>query len=320
VLAAGFAWPVPLSKVARVEFQQWVVAGVLFTMALPLDASAMWLALRRPKAVLLAVGINYGLLPLVAWGVSFGLRHDLAIGLLIVASIPTTQASCAVWTRRAGGNDAVAVMVTVVTNLFCFLLTPFWLAAMTGNKVEIPIQPMDMMLELCVVVVLPMAAAQVLRLYRPLARKATAHKVPLNVLAQTGLLAMVFIGAVQAGLKLKTNTMPIGPIDAVAMLAAVSGIHLSMFYTGLFLGRLMGISWEDRLAVAFSGSQKTLMIGLHIALSPVFNNGLAMLPMVAYHVCQLLLDALIADRLRAKSLARQNLGEASPASSGVYPR
>jgi sodium/bile acid cotransporter 7 len=269
-------------------------------MSLPLDASAMWQAVRRPKAVLLAVAINYGLLPLTAWGVSWALRPDLALGLLIVASIPTTQASCAVWTRRAGGNDAVAVMVTVVTNLFCFLLTPFWLATMTGNKVTIPIEPMDMMLELSVVVVLPMAAAQVLRLYRPVGRWATARKTPLSVLAQTGLLMMVFIGAVQAGLKLQTNATPISAGDTAAMLASVCGVHLAMFYAGLLLGRLLGIRWEDRLAVAFSGSQKTLMIGLHIALSPTFNNGLAMLPMVAYHVCQLLLDALIADRLRAR--------------------
>ena len=32
-------------------------------------------------------------------------------------------ASAAVWTRRAGGNDAVALIVTISTNLACFLLT-----------------------------------------------------------------------------------------------------------------------------------------------------------------------------------------------------
>ena len=301
VLAAGFLRPHELAHVGRMELQAWVVAAVLFLMALPLDATAMWRALSRPKAVLLAVGINFGLLPITAWAVSFALRPDLALGLMIVASIPTTQASCAVWTRRAGGNDAVAVMVTVVTNVFCFVFTPFWLMTMTGAAVDI--QPLKMMLDLCLVVVLPMVVAQLVRLYRPLGAWATEHKTPLGVLAQTGLLTMVFIGAVQAGLKLASRPGQIGPFDTAAMLAAVCGVHLAMLGCGFWLGRLLGIRWEDRIAVAFSGSQKTLMIGLHIALSPAFNNGLAMLPMVAYHVCQLLLDALIAERLRTRQAA-----------------
>jgi sodium/bile acid cotransporter 7 len=298
VLAAGFLRPHELSGIARVEFQAWVVAAVLFLMTLPLDASAMWRALSRPKAVLLAVAINFGLLPLTAWAVSNALRPDLALGLLIVASIPTTQASCAVWTRRAGGNDAVAVMVTVVTNVFCFLFTPFWLMTMTGATIDI--EPLKMMLDLCLVVVLPMTVAQLARLYRPLGSWAVRHRLPLGVAAQTGLLTMVFLGAVQAGMKLASRAAPIGPLDTAAMLASVCGVHLAMLYCGLGLGRLLGVSWEDRIAVAFSGSQKTLMIGLHIALSPAFNNGLAMLPMVAYHVRQLLLDTLIAERLRER--------------------
>lgn len=303
VLAAGFLWPHELAHLGRVEFQSWVVASVLFLMALPLDATAMWRALSRPKAVLLAVFINFGLLPLTAWGVSFGLRPDLALGLLIVASIPTTQASCAVWTRRAGGNDAVAVMVTVVTNVFCFVFTPFWLTTMTGADVSANIDPTKMMVDLATVVVLPMFVAQIVRLYRPLGSWAAARKTPLGVLAQTGLLAMVFIGAVQAGLKLSSRVAPLSVSDTVAMLLAVCSVHLAMLYSGFALGKLLGVSWEDRIAVAFSGSQKTLMIGLHLALSPAFNNGLAMLPMVAYHVCQLLLDALIAERLRARQTA-----------------
>lgn len=301
VLAAGFLRPRELSHLGRVQLQTWIVASVLFLMALPLDATAMWRALSRPKAVLLAVFINFGLLPLTAWAVSFGLRPDLALGLLIVASIPTTQASCAVWTRRAGGNDAVAVMVTVVTNVFCFVFTPFWLTLMTGADVSANIDPVKMMRDLALVVVLPMIVAQMARLFRPIGAWATRHKTPLSILAQVGLLAMVFIGAVQAGLKLAGHEAPLSATDAAAMLLAVCSVHVTMLYSGFSLGKLLGILREDRIAVAFSGSQKTLMIGLHLALSPAFNNGLAMLPMVAYHVCQLLIDALLAERLRRNS-------------------
>jgi sodium/bile acid cotransporter 7 len=285
-----------------------MLATVLFAMALPLDASTLWLALRRPTAVLLAVLINLGLLPLVGWGVSTALRPDLGLGLVIASSIPTTLASCVVLTRRAGGNDAVALMVSLAANLVCFLVTPFWLAVATGARVDAePLRPQKMVVELGLLVVIPILLAQVLRLYGPIGRQATSHKIALGVVGQCGMLTMVLIGAVQAGLKLAGRHEAISALDWGAMLLAVCGVHLSMLACGLLGSRWLGIARPEQVAVGLAGSQKTLMVGLHIALAPPFNSGLAMLPMVAYHISQLLLDTLIADRLRPKTDASTEL-------------
>ena len=73
-------------------------------------------------------------------GVAPLLRGDLAVGLLVAAAAPCTLASAAVWTRRAGGNDAVALMVTIGTNLTCFVVTPLWLLVTTGRAgIEFPL-------------------------------------------------------------------------------------------------------------------------------------------------------------------------------------
>ncbi len=45
----------------------------------------------------------------------------------------------------------------------------------------------------------------------------------------------------------------------------------------------------------FSGSQKTLTVAIYLALAV---SPLAILPMVAYHAAQLVIDTLIADRWR----------------------
>ncbi|MEK6236447.1 MAG: bile acid:sodium symporter, partial [Planctomycetales bacterium] len=121
VLAVGFAFAAPLSPwVGRLP-RNWIVASVMFLMALPLDLGRMTNALRRPKAVLLAVGVNALLTPLFAWALSSMQSGDLAVGLMIAASVPCTIASAAVWTRKAGGDDAVALLVTMITNSLCFL-------------------------------------------------------------------------------------------------------------------------------------------------------------------------------------------------------
>ena len=280
-----------------------IVATVLFLMAFPLEASAMWQAMRRPWAPLLAVAVNFGLLPLFAWGVSYGLSADLRGGLLVAAATPCTLASASVWTRRAGGNDAVSILVTIITNLMCFIVTPLWLLAMTGESVSSPeLSLAKMSLKLGVLVVLPMTTAQLLRLYKPFGVWATREKRMLSVLAQCGLLSMVMFGAIRTGLGLSDPTQArLSLVSLLSMLAAVCLVHTVMLWVGIYLAKLARFSREDQIAVAFAGSQKTLMVGLLMAISLQ----VSILPMVAYHVCQLFIDTLIADRFRNASASAE---------------
>jgi len=273
-----------------------LVAAVLFVMALPLEADAMVRSMRHPGPPLLASLVNLGLLPLFAWAVSLLLRGEMAGGLLVATTTPCTLASASVWTRRAGGNDAVAILVTVITNSLCFLITPLWLVAMTGQTVDSPeLSAGRMSLKLGLLVVLPMAAAQLLRLHRPLAQWSTGRKVTLSVMAQCGILCMVFIGAIRTGLSIQLGTEhALLAWNVMTMLAAVLVVHVSMLGAGVLLARWCGFSWPDQIAVGFAGSQKTLMVGLLVAISLQ----VTILPMVAYHVSQLFVDTLIADRFR----------------------
>lgn len=309
VLIAGFGFPHQLQPLAENVPQALIVATVLFLMAFPLNASHMWDAVRKPLPVLLAVFINFGLLPLVAWPLSMVLEPELGIGLMIAAAIPSTLASAAVWTRRAGGNDAVPLMGTMVTNTLCFLVTPLWLVLATGQSVNI--NAAEMMGRLAVIVVIPILLGQAARLVPGAGGWATNYKVPLGVIAQLGILTIVFVGAVDGGRTLALDETRITPWDWTLMLSAVVGLHLAMFAAALFIGRGIGISRPDRIGAAFSGSQKTLMIGLAIA--QTYFGGLAMLPLVSYHVCQLLVDTLIADRLaRNGRLAEMQQASTSP--------
>ena len=303
-LGSGFAVSLqPLSEMKLLR--NGIVAVVLFLMAMPLEASAMWRSMRRPWAPLLAVIVNLGLLPLFAWGVSVGLEADLGAGLLVAAVTPCTLASASVWTRRAGGNDAVSILVTVITNLACFLITPLWLHFLMANRLadadlsESLTLP-AMVTKLGSLVVLPMTLAQLLRLHRPFGRWATMQKPVTSVLAQCGILLMVFLGAIQVGLRLHNGSQAsLNLIHIGMMLAAVCLVHVSMLYTGVVIGKLLRFTREDQIAVAFAGSQKTLTVGLLVAMALQ----VSILPMVWYHVSQLFIDTLIADRFRTTTEA-----------------
>lgn len=280
-----------------------VVAVVLFLMALPLEPRTIWGVIRRPTAALLAFSMTYGLLPLVAWAAAQLLSRELAIGLLVAATTPCTLATTTVMTRRAGGNDTVATMVTILTNLVCFLCMPLWLALMLGVQVQsAEFEFGRAVLQLGKLVVGPMIAAQIVRLIPPIGAFAVRYKVPLATCCQIGILYMVLSGAVHTGFTLfGPERKPPAWWEFLVMITVVQAVHLVVFWVGWRLAKMIGLSRPDQIAVAFSGSQKTLMIGLKVAL----DLGVSILPMVTFHVGQLIIDILIADQLRLQNLARE---------------
>lgn len=302
VLGVGILLPGPIGPVAEAIPRGLVVATVLFLMSVTLPADAMWRAVRQPGPALLAVAINMALAPPLSWLLGHVLPAELAIGLVVAATSPCTLASAAVWTRRAGGNDAVALLVTMITNLTCFATVPLWLNVLIGQTAEVDYS--GLMVRLLWLAVLPIFLAQRLRRWQPLAGWVDRHKLSLSIVAQLGLLSIVLQGAVHSGETLAgpagAETVDLGV--GATLLSAVMVLHLILFAVGLFTARRLRMGSADRAAVAIAGSQKTLMIGLDVGM--VFAaqfGGLVILPMVAYHALQLIVDTLLADWLRRKS-------------------
>ena len=279
-----------------------IVAAVLFLMALPVEARAMWRAIRQPLGPVLAIAISCLVLPLSAWALSNLMSYELAGGFLVAAAIPCTLASASVWTRQAGGNDSISVLVTIVTNGLCFLITPFWLAVMLGGAANSSsLDPLGLVAKLFCMVVLPIGLAQLVRLRGEVAGFAAEHKTALGALSQCGVLTFVFTGAVQTGERLSgADQTGMLATDLAVMLACTVGLHTTMLYLGIGLARLVGLPRGDGIAVGFAGSQKTLMVGLGIAV----DSGFSVLPVIAYHVGQLLIDTLVADHYRLRNPAQ----------------
>lgn len=302
VLAIGFFWSRSLTGFAVAFPIEALVATVLFLMSWTLDSAKFRQALWRPKAASLGVLLNAFLVPLLAWAIAMLLPSPLDVGLILTAAVPCTLASAAVWTRRASGNDAVALVVTMVTNFACFITTPLTLLLLAGADVRGASELQGLVSKLFVIAVLPMLAGQLVRLLPAAARFATDNKIAVSVVAQLGILTMVLIGAVRAGSKMAIADAPtVHFTDIVLMLAAVCAVHLSALYGGFALGRAAGLPREDWIAVGIAGSQKTLMIGLVMALA--LELGIGMLPMIGYHAVQLIIDTVVADRLRLQAPA-----------------
>jgi sodium/bile acid cotransporter 7 len=298
VLAGGMmGWELAKPLVERMP-RYAIVFGVMFLMALPMETGAMWRAIRRPGPVWLAVLINLGLAPPLGWLAGRLLPDELATGLAIAMVVPCTLVAATVWTRRAAGNDAVAILVTMITNLGCFLVIPTWLHVFFGDSTSWPDLNFGQMVgQLAQLVVAPIVSAQLLRQWPPLAAWTVRHKTALSTVAQVGILSFVFAGAVGCGEQLQSaaGEQVLSLRNVSLMIVLVIILHLLLFALGLSAARVVGLGRPDAIAVGIAGSQKTIMVGVHLALQ---FGSLAILPMIAYHAAQLIIDTLIADRLR----------------------
>lgn len=272
-----------------------IVASVLFLMSLPLHLGAFTRVLLRPQAALLAAVINLAVAPLLCLPWLGLLDAELAGGLAVALSTPSTLASGAVWTRRSGGNDVTALMVTVLTNLSCVVLTPLWLQWLVDQDsvAEIPLSAQVGKLTLLVVV--PIVLAQLVRGIGPVGKWATAEKKRLSVLAQMGLLYIVLLGTLGSALRWQEAGAATA-MQWALLLSAIVVVHLVLFGLGLGLSGILRLDSRDRRAVAISGSQKTLMVGAEMGLSL----GLSVLPLVMYHLFQLFADTFLADWMKRR--------------------
>lgn len=307
MIALGFGWARPLAWLPEVpRLSDLLVAMTMFLMGWPLRFGDLRENLRRPGPAILASLINLGLFPLVAWPLSKLLGSDFGPGLIVLAATPCTLASASVWTRRAGGNDIISMLVTIATNSVCFLVTPGWILLLTGSQVP-PELAGQIVVTLMLVVIVPLVLAQASRSIPAVAQWATDRKTSLSVLAQLGLLGVVLIGCIKSGNKMLEQQQAWDWGEFGLLMVILSGLHLAAWWYGLWQAQRFGWPLADAAAVAFSGSQKTLMVGVVAAIRLEFS----VLPLIVYHALQLLVDTVLADRLRHHIGKAERTGGAS---------
>ncbi len=281
-----------------------VVFAVLFCMSVTLSLDQLKQTASRPWGVVSASVISSILFPLTVWGIVLLLpASPFSAGLLIMAAVPSTLASAAVWTRKAGGNDAVSLMTTLVTNGLCFVVTPFWLWLTLGRSA--PLDSKALAIRLLLIALLPMVLGQVVRAWSTIKKLADANRSQISIIAQLGILSVIFVGAIRSGLELAENPGNISIGSVVIVWLVCLAIHLLFLIVSWKIARLIRCSFEDAIGVMFSGSQKTLPIAIDLATAPVLIasgiSSLAILPPLIYHATQLIVDTVITTRFSDKT-------------------
>lgn len=296
----GFAllWPEWVRPCANSIPERLMVMLSLFLIAWSLSIGQLLETLRRPGGALWALAVSFGLLPGLAWFLRFLLPlDDLQVGLMICASVPSTLSSAVIWTRLAGGNDALAMLSTVLSSGIGWLATSYWLTVAT--RIETSLSAWTMMSDLLLVLIVPLTAGQMVRCSSFVVWLTEEYQVINGVVARLIICVMLVKGVLAAAPAASELNV------AVLLLLFVLcwGLHLAGVAAGLYGGELLRLERPDSIAAAIAGSQKTLPVGLYL-FQTYFQAAypLALAPLVLYHASQMVLDTLIAERLRPKAV------------------
>lgn len=301
---AGYQGPVEnLSRVKQFIRPSWLTAIVLFLMSLSLNSEHLLTSIRKPAPLFLSLATNIILLPLVAWALlPLQLTPDFQVGLIIMATVPCTLCGASVWTRRAGGNDGISLMVTMITNGACFLTVPFWILLITAHEIEF--DRVAMVTKLFYAAMLPVIIGQVLRLNPRIKNFANGMTSKLGTVALVFVLLMVLLAAVQTGYGIKTSETGISFAAVVIVWVSCIVVHVTGLFSNLFLGKMFRFHPRDRIASAIAGSQKTLPIAVFVATdASMFGDAgipSAVFPLLMFHTSQFFIDTILADRHREK--------------------
>lgn len=243
----------------------------------------------------------FGVMPLLAWLLTRvgggAMDPSIRMGFLYLGILPTTVATAVVLTAQAGGNVSGALFNTCLSNVIGVIFVPLMAALWTrAEGASVPVGPL--LLEVAALLLLPLMLGQ---LVRPWLREVVEARRAWIGRINSGLILFIVFTAFANSVKSDVwSSRGVGSIAGTALGSFL--LLLAGSAAALLLSRVARLGREDRAAAFYCGSQKTIAAGIPMAQS-IFSGtpyavGLVILPVMFYHLMQLMLGVLLTERLR----------------------
>jgi sodium/bile acid cotransporter 7 len=225
------------------------------------------------------------------------LMPPLYLGLLFLCTLPSTVQASVAFTSIAGGNVPAALCSASASSIIGMFVTPLLAGLALKSHGGFSLNALR---SIGAEMLLPFVAGHLLQ-----PRIGSWVRERRNVLGGVDrgsvllVVYTVFSGATLSGI---WHQLALGPL--VALFAVSGGLLAMMLAITAVVARSLGFSREDRIAIMFCGSKKSLVTGIPMA-NVLFAGhplGLIVLPLMIFHQMQLMACAALARRYARTSL------------------
>ncbi|PAY14264.1 bile acid:sodium symporter family transporter [Bacillus sp. 7705b] len=275
----GFSFPSLFSWIS--SYITIFLGIIMFGMGLTLQTDDFKELIRKPLYVIIGVIAQYTIMPLVAFGLAYGLHlpSEIAVGVILVGCCPGGTASN-VMTFLAKGNTALSVAVTTISTLLAPVLTPVLI--MLFAKEWLPVSPGSLFISILQAVLIPIIAGLVVKIFFKKQVSKAVHALPL--VSVIGIVAIV--SAVVSGNR--ENLLQSG-----LLIFSVVILHNGFGYLlGFLCAKLLKMDYASQKAIAIEvGMQNS---GLGAALATAHFSPLSAVPSAIFSVWHNLSGSLLA--------------------------
>ncbi len=265
---------------------------VMFAMGLTLSLNDFANVVKHKGAVALGTGLQFALMPLLAWGLSqlLALPTSLMVGLIIVGACPGGTASNVVC-YLARGDVALSVSLTTVSTLLAAVATPLLTLFYIGHRVPVPV--VEMFLSVVRIIIVPVGAGLLANHY--FGGRIAAVRLWFRGFSVAAI--VVIIATIVAH-----NQSQLGELGLAALLAVV--LHNAL---GLACGYMLarGTGYNSRIARTVAIEVGMQNSGLGVALAIKYFSAATALPGAVFSIWHNLSGSMF-----AAYFARDHLGTA----------
>ena len=251
---------------------------IMFGMGSQMSLNDFSGVIKMPKGVIIGVGSQFFIMPLVALAISmiFNFPPEIAAGIILVGCVPSGLASN-VMSYIARANLPLSVTITAISTLLSPFTTPFLMKMLGGQFIQVNFW--SMMLDILNMIILPIVAGFIFNLFNSGKEKSRTKLIQLSIFFIIILLTnLVFIKAKQAGFSEFLVAMS-KSLGWFFFLPAIGALILRHFLKGekkimdkiLSLLSMTGIAVIITIITA-SGRDSLLKVGALLLLTSLLHN------------------------------------------------
>ena len=262
---AAFPWIVSLFAISGLiypSFTTWFngplitigLGGIMLGMGLTLKASDFIQVMQHPKWVLIGIGLQFVVMPILGWGLAqlFQLPPLFAVGMILVSCCPGGTASNVI-AYLAKAEVALSVSITALSTLTAIIFTPFLTLQLSGNYLDVPTE--GLFYSTLKVVFIPVLSGVLLNRYLP---KITSRIVPFAPPLAVLLISLIVGSIVGQGKGVILDS-------GLNLLLALISLHSFGFLIGFLISLGLFKNWKIAKTISIEVGMQNSGLGVVLA-------------------------------------------------------
>lgn len=301
----GLVNPVPGCLAQKYSLSNWSTFGIFLVSGLTLRSGEMSAAIEAWPAG------AFGLVSILLFTPFISrlvlqlklIPQEFVTGLAMFCCMPTTLSSGVALTQVVGGNSALALSLTVASNLLGIVTVPFMLSKLVAQGVGVSVPAGELLKSLTLMILVPLLLGKGIRNSFNGVAKFVDERRELFSMINSIFLSLVPWMQVSGSRALLLTISPMNFISAIAIGMCLHFIFLSLntvimhSLSLIFGGKRSTFGKENNArAIIIVASQKTLpvMVAIVGRLGGVLGEaGLLVIPCVAAHINQIIMDSFL---------------------------